>query len=90
MTTAQAKKHIKPEHFQKYLELGGKLKLNDYRYVAANFIKHTLDVFISGDCTRYPSRQAAVEGFQKWVDKCGYRENWQRVFKSIDLVTPYT
>lgn len=90
MTTANAKKYVNHDHFLKYQELGGTLGENRYRYVAAMFIRHTIDIFVGGDCTHYPSRQAAVQGFQKWANKYGSRESWQRIFKSIDLVTPYT
>lgn len=90
MTTAAAKKYINDDHFQMYRKLGGKLTKNQYRYVAAMFVKHTIDIFVGGDCTFYPSRQAAVAGFQKWANEYGHGEPGHRIFRSIDLVTPYT
>lgn len=86
----KAKENILPEHFKQYRKMKGRLSKEQYELVAAAFIHHTLDIFVMGDCSKYDSRQDAVEGFKAWMKKNELKENWRAIFRSIDMVTPYT
>ena len=85
-TTAEAKKMINPQHYAEYRKLGGKLTWNRYHYVAAVFVRMTVDAFVGGE----GGRSAAVESFQAWANQYGWRERAVVIFRSIDRVTPYT
>jgi hypothetical protein len=90
MSIADAKKYIEHENWLRYRSLGGTMKWNDYRYCAATFVRMTIDIFVGGDPKFFDSRQEAVGWFQVWMNLNGYRDNYRRIFQSIDDVHSYT
>jgi hypothetical protein len=90
MSMTDAKGQLVPDNYRMYRSLGGKLPENQYEEVAAMFIRYTMDIFICGDTTFFQSRRAAMEAFQAWANTFSFGESAIRIFKSIDLVNPYT
>jgi hypothetical protein len=90
MELSEARNFLKPEYYRKYRELGGHLHPLSYRAAAARWIAMTFEVFVMGDLNQYPSREAAVQAYRCWLDAHYPSEDWQLIFRSIDLVDAYT
>lgn len=90
LSTERAKKYIDDDMWKVYRRTGGKLTKNQYRYVAATFIKMTIDIYVGGDPKFFESREEACGYFQIWMNLNGYKETPNRIFLSIDTVHAYT
>jgi len=74
--------------FKEYRKLGGKKSRREYDKNIDIFQEHTWDIFVSGDMSKYNSREEALQAVKKDL-KIDNKE-LNLIFESIDNVTAYT
>lgn len=79
-------RYIDPGHYPEFQKLGGKLSEAEFRNVATNFFRLTLDAFVGGS----EPRDTAWEAFGEWLANFYPATSAGVVFHAIDNVTPYT
>lgn len=89
------------KYYEQYKALGGALSRSDYDELLSLFVKHTCMAWVYGKCSPtdtpvqaddgmwlYPSREAAWTVFRR--DTNVDEAETERVFESMDSVTPYS